>query len=49
MPAHAAGMMTVMAPDLLEPTEEMRAKCHAIADSLHRVREMIDGGAALVP
>ena len=44
MSAHAAGMMTVMVPDLLEPTDEMREKCHAIADSLHHVREMIDAG-----
>jgi beta-phosphoglucomutase-like phosphatase (HAD superfamily) len=43
--AHAAGMMTVMVPDLLEPTDEMRAKCHAIAESLHHVREMIEAGA----
>jgi len=43
--AHAAGMMTVMVPDLLEPTDEMREKCLAIAESLHHVREMIDQGA----
>ncbi len=47
--AHAAGMMTVMVPDLLEPTDEMREKCHAIAESLHHVREMIDQGAAVAP
>ena len=40
--AHAAGMMTVMVPDLLEATDEMRAKCLAIAESLHHVRDMID-------
>jgi beta-phosphoglucomutase-like phosphatase (HAD superfamily) len=45
--AHAAGMMTVMVPDLLAPTDEMREKCHAIAESLHQVREMIDAAAAL--
>ena len=39
--AHAAGMMTVMVPDLLEPTDEMRERCHAIAESLHHVREML--------
>jgi HAD superfamily hydrolase (TIGR01509 family) len=39
--AHAAGMMTVMVPDLLEATDEMRAKCLAIAESLHHVRELI--------
>jgi beta-phosphoglucomutase-like phosphatase (HAD superfamily) len=46
--AHAAGMMTVMVPDLLEPSDEMRAKCFAIAESLHHVREMIAarGGSA---
>jgi HAD superfamily hydrolase (TIGR01509 family) len=40
--AHAAGMMTVMVPDLLAPTDEMHAKCLAIAESLHHVRDMID-------
>jgi HAD superfamily hydrolase (TIGR01509 family) len=44
--AHAAGMMTVMVPDLLEATDEMREKCHAIAESLHHVREMIDVASA---
>jgi len=39
--AHAAGMMTVMVPDLLEATDEMRAKCLAIAKSLHHVRELM--------
>jgi HAD superfamily hydrolase (TIGR01509 family) len=40
--AHAAGMMTVMVPDLLDPTEEMREKCVHIAESLHRVRELLE-------
>jgi HAD superfamily hydrolase (TIGR01509 family) len=40
--AHGAGMMTVMVPDLLSPTDEMREKCHAIAESLHHVREMLE-------
>ena len=39
--AHAAGMMTVMVPDLLDPTEEMHEKCVHIAESLHRVRELL--------
>jgi HAD superfamily hydrolase (TIGR01509 family) len=39
--AHAAGMMTVMVPDLLDPTEEMREKCVHVAKSLHRVRELL--------
>jgi HAD superfamily hydrolase (TIGR01509 family) len=40
--AHAAGMMTVMVPDLLEATEEMHAKCVAVAETLHHVVEMLD-------
>jgi HAD superfamily hydrolase (TIGR01509 family) len=39
--AHAAGMMTVMVPDLLEPTEEMHDKCVRIALSLHEVRALL--------
>jgi HAD superfamily hydrolase (TIGR01509 family) len=35
--AHAAGMMAVMVPDLLEATDEMREKTVAIAGSLHDV------------
>jgi len=41
--AHAAGMMTVMVPDLLDPTEEMHAKCVHIAESLHEVAAMLSG------
>jgi HAD superfamily hydrolase (TIGR01509 family) len=37
--AHAAGMITVMVPDLLDATEEMRGLCHAIANTLHAVRQ----------
>jgi len=36
--AHAAGMQTVMVPDLIHPNDEVRALCHAIMDSLHDVR-----------
>lgn len=39
--AHAAGMMTVMVPDLLAATDEMRQRCIAIAESLHDVRHML--------
>jgi len=35
--AHAAGMMPVMVPDLLTPTEEIRAMCAGIAVDLHEV------------
>lgn len=40
--AHAAGMVTVMVPDLLAPTDEMAQKCHAIVETLHHVREMLE-------
>ena len=36
--AHGAGMQTVMVPDLLQPSDEIRQLCHAIMDSLHDVR-----------
>jgi HAD superfamily hydrolase (TIGR01509 family) len=39
--AHAAGMITVMVPDLLEATDEMRELCHAIANSLRDVRHAL--------
>lgn len=35
--ASSAGMMTVMVPDLLPPTEEVRAFCVGIAASLHDI------------
>jgi len=36
--ASAAGMMTIMVPDMLEPNDEMRGLCLAVEDSLHHVR-----------
>lgn len=39
--AHAAGMMTVMVPDMLDPTEEMRTLTVRIARDLHEVRELL--------
>ena len=36
--AHAAGMMTVMVPDLLAPTDEMHGLCVHVLESLHEVR-----------
>ena len=41
--AHAAGMMTIMVPDLLEATEEMRGLCVAVTETLHGVRDLIAG------
>jgi HAD superfamily hydrolase (TIGR01509 family) len=43
--AHAAGMMTIMVPDLLEATEEIRALCAGVAESLHDVGALLGGRA----
>ena len=40
---HAAGMTVVMVPDLLPPTAEMAALCHAIAPDLHAVAAALNG------
>jgi HAD superfamily hydrolase (TIGR01509 family) len=39
--AAAAGMMTVMVPDLLEPTEDICTLCAFVAHDLHEVRDMV--------
>ena len=39
--AHAAGMMTVMVPDLLPATDEIQDLCVAVAETLHQVREAL--------
>ena len=39
--AHAAGMMAVMVPDLLEATDEIRALCARVIESLHDVQDLI--------
>ncbi|MGE3302361.1 MAG: HAD family hydrolase [Hyphomonadaceae bacterium] len=41
--AHAAGMMTVMVPDLLDATGEIRACCAHVMESLHGVRALLRG------
>ncbi|NOZ32682.1 MAG: HAD family phosphatase [Alphaproteobacteria bacterium] len=43
--AHAAGMQAVMVPDLLAPTDEMRALCRAVLPSLDAVRETLFAGS----
>jgi HAD superfamily hydrolase (TIGR01509 family) len=40
--AAAAGMMTIMVPDMLDPTEEMRTLCVRIAQDLHEVRDLLE-------
>ncbi|WP_370689976.1 HAD family hydrolase [Phenylobacterium sp.] len=39
--ASSAGMMTIMVPDLLDPTEEMHALCVRIARDLHEVQGLL--------
>lgn len=39
--AAAAGMMTVMVPDLLEATDEIRALCTFVVRDLHAVRSLV--------
>lgn len=39
--ASAAGMMTIMVPDLLDPTQEMHDLCVRIARDLHEVEALI--------
>jgi len=39
--ASSAGMMTIMVPDLLEPTDEIRGLCTFVARDLHEVRSLI--------
>jgi hypothetical protein len=34
-------MMTVMVPDLLEPSDELRGLCAFVARDLHEVRDLL--------
>lgn len=43
--ASSAGMMTVMVPDMLDPTEEMETLCVRIARDLHEVRDWLEAQA----
>jgi len=45
--ASSAGMMTVMVPDLLEPTDEIRSLCAIVALDLHEVRRLIFAGESV--
>jgi HAD superfamily hydrolase (TIGR01509 family) len=42
--AHAAGMISVMVPDLKPPSEEIRKLAHRIVSSLYEVRELLKNG-----
>lgn len=39
--ASAAGMMTIMVPDLVPPTEEIRDLCNFVVQSLHEVTGLV--------
>ena len=39
--ASAAGMMTIMVPDLIAPTDEIRQLCTLVADDLHAVCHLV--------
>ena len=39
--AAAAGMMTIMVPDLLQPTPDISAVCVEVARDLHHVRQLL--------
>ncbi len=41
--ASSAGMMTIMVPDLLEPTEQIRELCTFVVRDLHKLRNLITG------
>jgi HAD superfamily hydrolase (TIGR01509 family) len=46
--ASAAGMITIMIPDLVPPTEEIRGLCHLVVPSLHDVARLVTGSSASV-
>jgi HAD superfamily hydrolase (TIGR01509 family) len=39
--AYAAGMTTIVVPDLLEATDEIRGLCFAVVETLHEVRDAL--------
>ena len=39
--AHAAGTMAIMVPDILQPSEEARAQCVAVARDLHEALALL--------
>jgi beta-phosphoglucomutase-like phosphatase (HAD superfamily) len=43
--AAAAGMMTIMVPDLIQPTDEIRKLCLTVVQDLHEVRELLTTSA----
>ena len=45
--ASAAGMMTIMVPDLIQPSDEIRRRCIRVARDLHEVRVLLSNQAAV--
>ena len=45
--ASAAGMMTIMVPDLVPPNAEISALCVLVAESLHEVAALVASSSAL--
>ena len=43
--ASAAGMMTIMVPDLIQPSEEIRGCCLRVARDLHEVRRLLSSAS----
>ncbi|QWG12223.1 HAD family phosphatase [Bradyrhizobium sediminis] len=39
--AHAAGAMTIMVPDALAPSDDIRSLCAGVSSSLHEVRDIL--------
>lgn len=46
--ASAAGMMTIMVPDLIEPTPDIRSLCVFVAANLHEVAALLANSSAAV-
>ena len=42
--ASAAGTVTIMVPDLVPPSDEIRGLCHVVAESLHEVARLLPRG-----
>ena len=45
--AHAAGTMAVMVPDIVQPTDEVRAKCLHVAPDLHAALRLLRDAAPI--
>jgi HAD superfamily hydrolase (TIGR01509 family) len=44
--ASSAGAMTIMVPDLLQPTDDIRSRCVCVLENLDKVRSMMVGNTA---